>query len=162
MTHLSHSTLKLYRKFIIWNLINARRHLFIWQIIGHWKTFQTELSWLSTCVGICMKDLFIVVQWWCWTENGDYTGSKHNNVYKLNVMSQCSSVTAYIVVISLFYQEYSFTQLIQVLTFKNEPYIPFVRYKLVNYIVGVEISGKNNSKKCTLNKPQSYLHQGPF
>ena len=55
-----------------------------------------------------------------------------------NAISQCSSVTAYLVeiymylvVISLFYQEYYFTQLIQVFTFKNEPGI--VRYKLENY-----------------------------
>ena len=41
-------------------------------------------------------------------ENGDYTGSRHYTVYKLNVTSQCSSVTAYLVVLSLFYQEYSF------------------------------------------------------
>ena len=60
-------------------------------------------------------------------ENGDYTGSKQYTVYKLNVISQCSSVTAYLVVISLFYQEYSFTQLIQVFTFKNEPDIPSAR-----------------------------------
>ena len=45
---------------------------------------------------------------------------------KLNVISQCSSVTPYLVVIS----EYSFTQLIQVFTFKNKPDIFFVRYKL--------------------------------
>ena len=68
-----------------------------------------------------------------------------NTVYKLNVISQCSSVTAYLNVISLFYQEYSFTQLIQVFTFKNEPDIPSVRYKLENYIVGVEISEKKNN-----------------
>ena len=74
-------------------------------------------------------------------ENGDYTGSKHYTVYKLNVISQCSSVTAYLVVISLFYQEYSFTQ---VFTFINKPDIPSVRYKQENYIVGVMISGKNN------------------
>ena len=39
------------------------------------------------------------------------------------------SVTAYLVVISLFYQAYSFTQLIQVFTFKNESDIPSARYK---------------------------------
>ena len=71
-------------------------------------------------------------------ENWDYTGSKQYTVDKLNVISQCFSVTAYLVVISLFYQEYSFTQLIQVFTFQNEPDIPFARYKLKNYIVGVK------------------------
>ena len=89
-------------------------------------------------------------------ENWDYKGSKHCMVDKLNVISQCSSVTAYLVVISLFYQEYSFTQLIQVhvFTFQNEPDIPFARYKLKTYIVGVKISGKNNFKKM-------YIKQGP-
>ena len=48
-------------------------------------------------------------------ENGDYTGSKHYRptVYKLNVISQCSSVTPYLVLFSFFYRDYSFTQLIQ-------------------------------------------------
>ena len=35
-------------------------------------------------------------------ENGDYTGSKHYIVYKLNVISQCSSVTPYLVLFSFF------------------------------------------------------------
>ena len=85
-----------------------------------------------------MHEMFIYIG----TENGDYTGSKHDTVYKLNVISQCSSVTPYLVVISLFYQEYSFTKLIQVFTFKSKPDISFVRYKLEIYIVGVKISGK--------------------
>ena len=96
------------------------------------------------------------------TQNGDYTGSKHYTVYKLNAISQCSSVTAYLVVISLFYQEYSFTQLIQV-TFKNKPGIFFVRYKLEIYIVGVKIFGKIILKKCTFNEiPISLASGGPF
>ena len=85
-----------------------------------------------------MHEIFI----YCGIENGDYTGSKHYTVYKLNVILQCSSVTPYLVVISLFYQDYSFTQLIQVFMFKNKPDISFVHYKLEIYIVGVKISGK--------------------
>ena len=129
--------------YIIQHLINVRRDLFIWHNMGDWKTFQTELSWLSTCIRICMKVLFLVVLWWCWRENGNNTCSKHYTVYK-NVISQCSCVTAYLVIIKiyLFYQEYCFTQLIQVFTFKNEPDLPSVRYKLENYIFGVNISGK--------------------
>ena len=108
--------------------------MFIWHNIGDWKTFQTELSWLSTCVRFIMHEIFI----YSGIENGDYTGSKHYTVYKLNVISQCSSVTPYLVVISLFF--YLFT-------FKNKPDISFVHYKLEIYIVGVKISGKNNLKK---------------
>ena len=108
-----------------------------------------------------MKDVLIVIQWCCWRENDVYTRSEHYTVYKLNVISQCSSVTAYLVTMSLFYQENSFTQLIQVFTFKNEPDSPSVQYKLENYIVGVKISWKNNLKKRTFYKSQSYYHQGP-
>ena len=92
-------------------------------------------------------------------ENGDYTGSKHYNVYTLNVISQYSSVTPYLV-----YQDYSFTQLIQVFTFKNKPDISFVHYKLEIYIVGVKISGKNYLKKNVhLTKSQFHLESGgPF
>ena len=82
-------------------------------------------------------------------ENGDYTGSKHYTVYTLNVISQYSSVTPYLV-----YQDYSFTQLIQVFTFKNKPDISFVHYKLEIYIVG--------EKKCTFNNiPVSFGIRGP-
>ena len=90
-----------------------------------------------------MHELFI----YSGIENGDYTGSTQYTVCKLHVISQCSSVTSYLVVISLCYQDYSFTQLIQVFTFKNKSDISFVHYKLEVYIVGVKISGKNNLKK---------------
>ena len=75
-------------------------------------------------------------------EKGDYTGSKYYAVYKLNVISQCSSVTPYLDLFSFFNQDYSFSQLIQEFTFKNKPEISFVHYKLEIYIVRVKISGK--------------------
>ena len=56
---------------------------------------------------------------------------------------------------SLPYQDYSFTQLIQVFTFKNKPDISFVHYKLEIYIV--------DEKKCTFNKiPISWNHGARF
>ena len=72
----------------------------------------------------------------------------------------CHSLPCFIF---FFYQDYSFTQLIQVFTFNNKPDIAFVHYKLEIYIVGVEISGKNNfKKKCTFNKiPISFGIRGP-
>ena len=92
-----------------------------------------------------MKVLFLVVMCWCWAENGDYKAV--NTI--LNVISQCSSVTA----TSLFYQENYFTQLIYAFTFKNEPDIPSVRYKLKNYIVGVKISEKMSFKLISIRGP---------
>ena len=97
-------------------------------------------------------------------ENGDYTGSKHYTVYKLNVISQCSSVTPYLVLFSFFYQDYSFTQLIQVITLKNKPDISFFHYKLEIYTVGVKISGNFFFKKNVhLTRSQFHLESGgPF
>ena len=71
----------------------------------------------------------------------------------------CHSLPCFIF---FFYQDYSFTQLIQVFTFKNKPDISFVHYKLEIYIVGVKISGKIYLKKCTFNKiPISFGIRGP-
>ena len=70
-----------------------------------------------------------------------------NTILFINLMSYHNALLSHLVVISLFYQDYSFTQLIQVFTSKNKPDFSFVHYKLEIYIVGVNISGKNNFKK---------------
>ena len=78
-----------------------------------------------------------------------------NTVLFMNKLSynNALSVTAYLDVTSLgFFQEYSFTQLIQTFTCKNEPDIPSVRYKRENYIC--EHIRKNNFYKM-------YIKQDP-
>ena len=88
-----------------------------------------------------------MVLWWCRTENDDYTGSKHDIVYKYIAISICSCCDVF------FYQEYSFTQLTQAFTFKNKADTLSVQYKLENYIVCIKIS----EIKKTVNKQDSNL-----
>ena len=70
----------------------------------------------------------------------------------------CHSLPCFI--FFFFYQDHSFTQLIQVFMFKNKPDISFVHYKLEIYIVGVKISGNLKKKHVHLQDPNFIWNQG--
>ena len=97
-----------------------------------------------------MKVLFLVAMWWCWTENGDYTGSEHCIVYKHNVISQWSFRHClpcnFSVFLRIFF--YPTNPSIHVLKRTGYPFCPIQARKLHC----VKISEKIIFIKCTLNK----------
>ena len=90
-----------------------------------------------------------------------------NTILFINLMSYHNALLSLLTLfyfLFFLYQDYSFTQIIQVFTFKNKPDISFVHYKLEIYIVGVKISGKIYFKKNVhLTRSQFHLESGgPF